>query len=1034
MRTGEWQFGTGRRSPALDDRDLDAFIAQMKAMVPHYTPEWRFSPDDPDAGTALFFLAAQMLGDNVKRLNQAPLNNFIAFLDMLRVKLQPASPARANVTFILNEGVRESVYVPGGTALTASPDDGGEDLPFETEGALLVTPAKLTDLLNVQPERDEIVHAASEYETALAVGSLGELALYSTEGANMQEHAFYLRHDDLFCMDRPAVVTLKFHHADKQYLENDIAALLARESSLEWSYSGKEGEWIPFERVTSSGAEVKLWKKSSGAVMVTRVNGLEGRWIRCRLRPELDTAAKLDVLRGMPPMDRVLLHAAHDRKADPRGIKPTDLYYNDMELEQSGFYPFGEHFMPYSVFYVGCAEAFTKKGSRLTLTFQAKSIPNELRMGPDPEIRWRMVMRKTDFEKKPPQRLFVRKAIWEYWNGDNWMKLPESSRYEELFADIPEEGAGYELDFPCPADMATTFVNGREDCWLRVRVLQTDPVTDPLVEYMSPFLEETSFTYRYEGDLRLQPSDAYAFNNAEWQDVSAPVRQAGSTFKPFEPIPCPAPAVYFGFDSPPVKGPIRMHFTMGRRQPPEGDPPLVEWEAYVRSAGGQWTWETLRTSDGTRGFTDSGELQFVGPPSMAIAALFGLERVWLRAVNRDGRYGSPGEPLPGVEAIRRNSVTAVQQLSINQEYPEQRGNRYVLSGTPVIGQEIWVDETGCVDEQELLRMTEEQPDRCEVYRDSDGQVQRLWVLWQEVQTLAGSGSHDRHYTVDAASGVITFGDGVHGMSPPLEGGDKVRANYRVTEGARGNVEAGEINGMMGAIAFVERVINASAATGGTNAEPLERALVRGPQALKHRGRVLSAADAEWIVRELEPGIDKVKCLPNRDAKLKYRPGSIAVVALPPGGAEGANRFAAMRRRLERELLPLVPNVLTAGGRLHVMAPAFLEVSVIATISAGAPEDIIPVEAACAERLDRYLDTTAGQLDGQGWDIGETTHLSAFYGLIQSLPGVRKVEKLHLSVVRIENGTREEIVPDDMRAVLHGIITGGKHRITVVLGS
>lgn len=1034
MRTGAWQQGAGRRAPALDDRDLDALVAQMEAMVPHYTPEWRFSPDDPDAGTALFFLAAQMLGDNVKRLNQAPLNNFIAFLDMLRVKLQPARPARTNVVFQLNVGAQESVYIPGGTQLTADVDDGGEEVPFETEEALLVTPAKLTDLFNVHPERDAIVHAATEYETGLAAGTLGELPLYDVTGTNTQEHAFYIRHDELFWMERPAIVTLKVHNADRRYLENDIASLLARDGVFEWAYSGKSGEWVPFERVNAFGSEIALRKMSMGAIGVTTVNGTEGRWIRCRLRPELDAARKVEALRAMQPMDRLLMHAAHDRKADPGGIQPTDLIFNDMELDKSGYYPFGEHFLPYSVFYIGCSEALSKRGSRLKLSFKAKLVPSELRVGPDPEIRWRMVMRKTDFDKKPPQRLFIRKTIWEYWNGEGWMKLPESAKYEEMFADIPEAGAGYELEFPCPADLEETFVNGQEDRWLRVRILQTDLVTDPLVEYMSPFLEDTSFSYRYAGDIRLSPDNAAAFNNAAWSDVSTKVRQGGITFLPFEPIPCPAPAVYFGFDQPPVKGPIRIHFTLGRRPVQDGDPPWVEWEAYVRSPSGEWGWETLRTVDGTSGFTDSGELQFVGPPNMALAELFGLERAWLRAVNRDGRYGASDARLPSVEAIRRNSVTAVQQLTIKQEYPEPRGDRYVLASTPVIGQDIWVDETGSMDELELNRLLEEHPERCEAHRDSEGQLQRVWVLWQETPLLAAAGPRDRLYTIDPASGVITFGDGAHGMSPPNVGGDKIRANYRVTEGARGNVAAGEVSVITGAIAFVERVFNPAAATGGGNAEPLDRALVRGPQVLKHRGRAVSAADAEWVVRELEPGIDKVKCLPNRDAKLAYCPGSVAVVALPPGGIEGASRFAMMRKRLTRELLVRVPNLLTAGGRLHVMAPAYLEVSVVVTVSVESPEDVMPVETACKDVLDRYLDMKSGQLDGQGWNIGETAHVSAFYGLLQGVRGVRRVELLHLSVIRNENGMQVEIPPDDMPNVLHGIVTGGRHRITVVLGS
>lgn len=236
MNNELWQDGI-TRSPAIDGRDLNALIEQMKAMVPHYTPEWRFSPDDPDAGTALFYLAAEMLGENIKRLNRVPLHNFIAFLDLLQVKIQPARPSRAHVVFALNEGVREPVYVPSGTLLTATPNDGGEELPFETEGALLITPAKLMELFNVHPERDRIVLAGERYDDRLQAGTVPEIPLFSVEGDDLQEHVFYIRNDDLFHLDRPARLTLKWHNAERRYVEGELASVFARTDWLEWSYS-----------------------------------------------------------------------------------------------------------------------------------------------------------------------------------------------------------------------------------------------------------------------------------------------------------------------------------------------------------------------------------------------------------------------------------------------------------------------------------------------------------------------------------------------------------------------------------------------------------------------------------------------------------------------------------------------------------------------------------------------------------------------------------------------------------------------------
>jgi len=1018
-----WARGGDNGPPAVDARTMQDFIKQMKEMVPHYTPEWRFSPEDPDAGTALFFLTAEMLEENVNRLNQVPMNHFIAFLDRLGIRLQPARPARTYVVFKLNDGVQETVHVPAGTVLTASAEDGGDDLQFETDSALAVTPARLVDLLNVHPGLDRIVLAAENYEEALNADAAPPVPLFSVQGDNLQDHALYIRHDELLWLDRPAALTLRWHNERKRYVEDDLAAVMGRTDALEWSYS-RGGEWIPFEEVSVRGNELTLRKKTPGFLEPGEVNGVEGRWIRCRVRPGKDRSSVLD---AVPEMDRLTLRAVHDTESDHDGILPAELYFNDTELDGTGFHPFGPHFIPYSVFYAACPEALSKRGSRLRLKFRAKNVASPLRTGPDPEIRWKMIMRVADFEPKPAPKLYVRRVIWEYWNGDNWMRIPESGRYEGLFAELAEELTDYEVEFPCPEDLEPVFVNGREDRWLRVRVLMTDPVTAPVVDYMSPWMEGLRFSYAYDGNASLTPETAFVLNNADMTDVTAATRQGGAPFKPFLPIPAPAPAVYFGFDAPPVKGPIRLHFTLGRKVNADGSPPWVEWEAYVRGNAGM-TWTPLKTVDETMGFTETGTLQFAGPSALAPARLFGRERVWLRAVNRDGTYGEEGAAVPVADAVRRNAVPVVQRHTIRDEYPEKGKDGFRLSAAPVIGHEVWVDETSTIGEHEIAALSESQLERFEIYRDSEGRIQRLWVRWEPVTSFAASGPDDRHYQLDSASGQLRFGDGARGRTPPQEGGDKIRVTYQVTEGPRGNVGPNQITGMMQAIAFIGGVTNPAPASGGSGAEPIGSALRRGPNALKHRGRGISATDVEWVVRELAPDVLKVKCLPGRNARLEPAPGHLTVAVLTPG--DGTAFFPETKRRLEQGLRRRLPNVVGRTGRFSVIAPAFLEISVIATIVVDSPERMLPAEAECVQRLNRFLNTSTGRMDGGGWEIGEPVHVSVFYGLLQSVPGVRRVDKLHLGVVKVENGERTEIPEDRLGEVLHGIVTGGTHRLTV----
>ncbi|XID90225.1 baseplate J/gp47 family protein [Paenibacillaceae bacterium WGS1546] len=1027
MKSGVWQGGA-RMPPAIDGRDLAALVSQMKAMAPHYTPEWRFSPDDPDAGTALFYLVAEMLQDNIKRLNRVPLSNLIAFLDMLQVRLRPARPARATVVFALNEGAREPVYIPSGTRLTANATDGGEDVPFETDAALLITPAKLTDWVNVHPGRDRIVWMADDCEAMTLAGENVEPALFDVTGNDLQEHVLYFRHDELFLLDRPARVTLAWHNAERRYAEPELARAMARTDWLEWAWFGDDG-WIPFDRAQAERREMTLWKTKAGPLRPTEVNGSEGRWIRCRVKPDPAGGNASPALSAIPEMDRVTFRAAHDAERDPDGIRPSALFFNDLELDAAGFYPFGEQFVPYSLFHISCAEAFTKKGSRLRLSFLARNVGNVLRNAPDPEVRWKMIMRTADFEPKPPERVAIRRVQWEYWNGEVWARVPESGIYETMFAELPEEEASLRFaEFPCPEDWSPTFVNGSLDWWLRVRVLATDPIAAPMVEYMSPWLERLTLTYGHGAETRLQPWEAVTRNNAEWTDRTATVRQGGTAFKPFAPIDCPAPAAYWGFDLPPVKGPIRLHYTLGKRPPVAGEPPWIEWEALVKEPGG-WRWAPLNANDETNGYTQSGSIQFVGPPGLAPARQFGRERAWLRAVNRDGYYGALGAALPTVRRVDRNAVPAVQRSTIRDELPEETRDGYVLSRMPVVAQEVWVDETGFLGEQALAELDEE---RYEAVRDTEGKIGRLWVRWEEVDSLAGSGGGDRHYTIDSATGFIRFGDGSRGMAPPNQGAGKIRVTYQVTEGARGNVGSGEIAGLLQSVAFVGGVRNPAPAVGGGDAETLEQALRRGPQQLRHQGRAVSAADVEWIVREADPSIAKVRCLPNRNARLERETGTVAVVALPQGGPEGIAHFPESKRKIEQALRSKAPNLVGRTGRLAVLAPALLEISVAAAVTVSSAELILPVESACLAKLDAFLDTMKGQLDEEGWEIGETVHVSLFYGLLHSVRGVQTVESLHLSVVCIENGEAKEIPPGDMARYPHGIVVPGRHKLTVTL--
>jgi len=62
---------------------------------------------------------------------------------------------------------------------------------------------------------------------------------------------------------------------------------------------------------------------------------------------------------------------------------------------------------------------------------------------------------------------------------------------------------------------------------------------------------------------------------------------------------------------------------------------------------------------------------------------------------------------------------------------------------------------------------------------------KTWVRWNQVSNFSESDEKSRHYVLDRASGLIRFGDGVHGRIPIK--GAAIKATYRTCCGKEGKV-------------------------------------------------------------------------------------------------------------------------------------------------------------------------------------------------------------------------------------------------------
>jgi predicted phage baseplate assembly protein len=131
--------------PRIDDRRYDDIVAELRTRIARYTPEWQpvwTDVNDNDPGITLVQLFAWLSEMLLYRMGRVPQLNYIKFLQLLGIELQPAQPARAEITFpVLQAHPEPYVTVPARSQLAAETDEGS--VVFETERTLIALTAQL---------------------------------------------------------------------------------------------------------------------------------------------------------------------------------------------------------------------------------------------------------------------------------------------------------------------------------------------------------------------------------------------------------------------------------------------------------------------------------------------------------------------------------------------------------------------------------------------------------------------------------------------------------------------------------------------------------------------------------------------------------------------------------------------------------------------------------------------------------------------------------------------------------------------------
>jgi predicted phage baseplate assembly protein len=985
--------------PEILKKDSDSIADELIRKIPAYTPEW-VPAGDTDPGVTLVRIYANLVDITIRRLNAAPGRQFLSFLESLNITLHPALPARVPLTFLLARGAPGPVLIPA-SSLASAPGDDGKPIMFQTEENLLATPAKIIAVFSVTGEKNRMdeIHA---HHTL--IGGIEPGCLFS--GDTFQEHALYLGDQDLFTIAAGASVSL--------YLSGSNLPLF--EKHVKWYYLSEAEELVDGEKkkvivdtairaVKMDDTTITLTLKKDQEIEEIELPdcapGVRSRWIKAKANPGSIQNIDDISITGI----RISVHHA--------SIPPDFSFFNDVSLDLSRgaeIYPFGQYPRLYDTWYIASGEVFSKTGSTVILSFILSS--------------------------GAPRDTAIKPAIaWEYWDGESWQHLTIAETEETLC--VPSESPRT-ITIPTLPGLKKTRVNGKEDLWIRARLVKGDYGKSFVISgnsvtegsFYPPGIKNTALSYQAPIS---SPERVLAMNNldaAAWPGAGA--------FRPFMALGDSSPALYLCLDQSLPRGETSIFVAIDESIGyPESYRPKMSWQ-YLGSEG---IWNDAVFVDETMGFTRSGMVKvFIADP-MEGALLFGekTDRFWIRAVNTTDNFVIPGKTgdsttpdsenprasyaecrgtfavmdtslvkeaypstLPSVTGIFLNSVWASQSRVISDEIAgsgkgEQSQTVRLLS-TPVTDETVWVDELATLAESERTAL--EAQKIVDKKTDDKENLLAFWVRWQAVDDLVDSRSSDRHYTIDRTYGVITFGDGKNGRIPPI-GTNNIRVSYCTGGGSAGNLDRSRIAKLHSAIAFVDKVTNAYPSLGGTDTESTEALTRRAPMVLKNRGRAVTAGDYEILALESSPEVARAKAIQNARLPGSSEPASaggyvvetgyVTVVIVPWSTGRKPVPSPALKNTVRTYLQDRCPNVVT----LEVIRPAFVSAAVTAEIITGRTDAVPVIEQEAKKTITAFLHPLTGNTDGKGWAFGTVPCISDLYSVLENIADVAYVKSVDI---------------------------------------
>jgi hypothetical protein len=623
---------------------------------------------------------------------------------------------------------------------------------------------------------------------------------------------------------------------------------------------------------------------------------------------------------------------------------------------------------------------------------------------------------------------------WEYWNGKGWSRLT-LERDDTLNLQIT--GA---VQFTAPADIVPSDWAGKTNPWVRARLIGGDYGREKFVTVGTTTTRSTedihppsvvNLTISYRLCTAALPMFVLASDSGSLVDQSSANRSSSANVEAFVSLavtlnrllhpaaaasaanpsadPCPTPCNCPGETAAPATptlaavglastasatasdaSDIAPSFLVGIDGTVSGGSDVhllvltatehdytafapLEVDAIVANR-----FTPIVASDGTRAFGETGliEMSFAVTPSKT--ELFGQPLIWLRLSPADGASAKTWQPSIG--GMYLNAVYAKSTETLTRELLGSADGSPNLTVTlarpPVLDGtlELRVREPLGDEEFEEFKGLKDLKGRDLVITEGSD----YWVLWKQVDDTADQPAGERVYSLDESIGEIRFGEGLHGVIPPIGRDSIVAFSYQRSDLVPANgIPARTPLNLVSPVETVESVTTAADSAGGSAPETTDTVLQFGYARLRHRARALTLKDFEDLALESSPSIAQARAF-------QLSRGRVQVIVVMRGDPLPT---LSQIRELRRNLLSQAPAALALPAALRVSPPTLRELRIQLSLDVESLDKAAEVSVEVKARLKALFDTVTGNLSRDGWPLGLTPSEDVVASAISNVPGL-----------------------------------------------